>query len=77
MNFTRGLPAALIGAAATIVLVQPQIAQALKPSEISARAKEITVRIDGPKNGSGVIFERTGNTYSLLTNKHVVETKGE
>ncbi len=85
MNFTRGLPAALIGAAATIVLVQPQMAQALEPSEISARAKEITVRIDGPKartglipnTGSGVIFERTGNTYSVLTNWHVVETKGE
>jgi tetratricopeptide (TPR) repeat protein len=77
MNFPRGLSVALIGAAATIVLVQPQMAQALEPSEISARAKEITVRIDGTNTGSGVIFERTGNTYSVLTNKHVVETKRE
>ncbi|WP_017717401.1 serine protease [Kamptonema formosum] len=77
MNFPRGLPAALIGAAATIALVQPQMAQALEPSEISARAKEITVRIDGPESGSGVIFERTGTTYSVLTNWHVVDTEGQ
>ncbi|MBW4493154.1 MAG: tetratricopeptide repeat protein [Oscillatoria princeps RMCB-10] len=77
MNFPRGLPAALIGAAATIALVQPQMAEALEPSEISARAKEITVRIDGPESGSGVIFERTGTTYSVLTNWHVVDTEGQ
>ena len=77
MNFPRGLPAALIGAAATVALVQPQMALALEPSEISAKAKEITVRINGPESGSGVIVERTGTTYSVLTNRHVVDTEGQ
>lgn len=71
MKFTYGLPAALIGAA--IVVVQPQFVAALTTPEI---ARAITVRIDGPNTGSGVIVERKGNTYTVLTNWHVVETVG-
>jgi tetratricopeptide (TPR) repeat protein len=77
MNFLYGLPAALIGAAATVALVQPQMAVALEPSEVAAKAKAITVRIDGPETGSGVIFQRNGNTYSVLTNRHVIYTEGD
>ena len=35
-------------------------------------AKNITVKITGHSNGSGVIFEQQGNVYSVLTNHHVV-----
>ncbi|MCU0516752.1 MAG: tetratricopeptide repeat protein [Oscillatoria sp. Prado101] len=77
MNFLYGLPAALIGAAATVALVQPQMAVALEASEVAAKAKAFTVRIDGPETGSGVIFERNGNTYSVLTNRHVIYTEGD
>ncbi|MBW4493137.1 MAG: tetratricopeptide repeat protein [Oscillatoria princeps RMCB-10] len=77
MNFLYGLPAALIGAAATVALVQPHMAVALEPSEVAAKAKAFTVRIDGPETGSGVIFERNGKTYSVLTNRHVIYTEGD
>ena len=49
----------------------------LAPQEISAIAKPITVRIDGTEEGSGVIIEKSGNTYTVLTNWHVVEASGE
>ncbi|MUG99346.1 trypsin-like serine protease [Scytonema sp. UIC 10036] len=36
-------------------------------------AQQVTVRIDGAKTGSGVIIERRGNIYTILTNWHIVE----
>ncbi|MGF1491048.1 MAG: trypsin-like peptidase domain-containing protein [Microcoleaceae cyanobacterium] len=56
-----------------------QIAQstALSATEINAIASEITVRIAGPKGGSGVIVEKQGNTYYALTNWHVVNRVGD
>ena len=74
MTFPYRLSAALIGAA--IVVVQPQLATALTKEEVNAIAREITVRIDGEDIGSGVIFERKGNTYYVLTNHHVVKEPG-
>ncbi len=45
--------------------------------QIDKIAQQITVRIDGSKpetgNGSGVIIGKTGNTYYVLTNYHVVK----
>ena len=38
--------------------------------------KIITVRIDGPENGSGAIVGKRGNTYTVLTNCHAIETPG-
>jgi len=38
--------------------------------------KIITVRIDGPNNGSGAIVGKEGNTYTVLTNCHVIEEPG-
>ncbi|MEM7595702.1 MAG: trypsin-like peptidase domain-containing protein, partial [Cyanobacteria bacterium P01_A01_bin.83] len=35
-------------------------------------AKNITVKITGYNNGSGVIFKHQGNIYSVVTNQHVV-----
>lgn len=71
MKFTYGLSAALIGAA--VVVVQSQFVAALTTPEI---ARAITVRIDGPLPGSGVIVERLGNTYTVVTNWHVVKEAG-
>ncbi|MDF5706824.1 MAG: trypsin-like peptidase domain-containing protein [Nostoc sp. S4] len=74
MRFAGGLTAVLFGTA--IVIEQVQIATALKPTEVSPIAQKITVRIDGAGTGSGIIIERQGNTYTILTNKHVVQEQG-
>lgn len=75
MKFSYSLSAALLGAAA-MAIVQPQIAVALQPEQA---AEKITVLIDenGKALGSGVIFDRQGNTYYVLTVKHVVEYPGK
>ena len=39
-------------------------------------AQEITIRIEGTAQGSGVIVERVGTIYKVLTNAHVVQKKG-
>ena len=70
MNFYYGIPAALTGVA--IVLVQPQLAVALTANQVNRIASEITVLIDGINPGSGAIVARNGNTYYVLTAKHVV-----
>ena len=79
MKFSYGLPVALIGAAA-IALVQPQLAVALTTDEVYDLAGEVSVRIDGPSgglsNGTGVIVDKQGNIYTVLTNWHVVKTSG-
>ncbi len=74
MRFAGGLSAVLFGIA--IVIGQPLIAAALKPEEIYPIAQRITVRIEGADKGSGVIIEQQGNTYTVLTNLHVVNQKG-
>jgi tetratricopeptide (TPR) repeat protein len=64
--------AALVGT--NIALVQPA-AVALSAGEIFNIAKAVTVEIrlqrDGG-NGSGVIIDRQGDLYTLVTNRHVV-----
>ncbi len=77
MRFSYQLPAALIGVAASIVLVQPQVAVALSPDEVGRIAKSITVRIESKNPGSGVIIKKEGNTYTVLTAAHVVERAGQ
>lgn len=64
---------------ASIFLAPSQmiIAQAqLAPQEISVIAKPITVRIDGVNEGSGVIIDKSDNTYTVITNWHVVRVLG-
>jgi hypothetical protein len=56
-----------------------QTSNALDSETVSANiAKHIVVRIDGKNSGSGVIIkrERESNTYTVLTNKHVVKQLG-
>ncbi len=55
------------------VLVQPQFAVAQSSAEVAKMAKEITVLIDNKNSpGSGVIIDRSGTTYTVLTAAHVV-----
>ncbi|MEM9980330.1 MAG: trypsin-like peptidase domain-containing protein, partial [Cyanobacteria bacterium P01_D01_bin.2] len=49
----------------------------LEPPDINALAKDSTVRVNGQSPGSGVIFKKQGDTYYVLTAKHVVETPDE
>ncbi|MBD2018252.1 serine protease [Microcoleus sp. FACHB-53] len=67
--------ASMMGAAIVIVLSQAACSSLkLVPSQKSVYeiAKEVTVVIDGCSSGSGVIFAKEGNTYSVLTARHVV-----
>jgi WD40 repeat protein len=73
MRVAGGLSALLLGTA--IVIVQPA-ATALTQKEVAAIAQQITVRIDGANTGSGVIIERQGNVYTVVTNWHVVQEIG-
>ena len=76
-NFSSGLSAALMGTA--IVLMQPQIAipQTVDEQAIAAIARASTVVVNGQNPGSGVIISKDGNTYYVLTAKHVVATQDE
>ncbi len=76
-NFYSRIPAVLIG---TIAIGSFQIlaATALEPTKISEIAQKITVVIDGDCKGSGVIIERQGENYTVLTANHVVaKTTGQ
>ncbi|MDF5733720.1 MAG: trypsin-like peptidase domain-containing protein [Rhizonema sp. PD38] len=75
IKLSYGIPIVLLGAA--VVIVQPQVAVISQtPVDVNAIAKQITVRIDGENTGSGVIINHQGNTYTVLTNEHVVRLKG-
>ena len=67
--------AALIGVA--IATTSPQPSQALSPDQVSGIAKQVTVLIEGQNPGSGVIINRDGNIYTVLTAFHVVGTPDE
>lgn len=82
MNYSRTIPAILsatiaLSSIALIPLTSPQIALALTADKVKTVAQQITVRIQGPKGGSGVILEKQGNTYYILTNWHVVDKAGD
>lgn len=70
-----GWQAVFFGAGA--VLIQIQSAQALTKAEVSKVAQGATVMIQNAQNlqdtGSGVIIKRDGETYTVLTARHVVE----
>ena len=71
MNFFNKIPIALIGTVATIVIAQPTPALAISADEVGKIAKSITVLIDSKNPGSGIIIKRNGNTYMVLTARHV------
>jgi tetratricopeptide (TPR) repeat protein len=66
------LAAALVGT--TVALVQP-VAAAKSPSEIESIARAVTVEIKLQQkgtNGSGIIIQKQGDLYTLVTNRHVI-----
>ncbi|MEG5041279.1 MULTISPECIES: tetratricopeptide repeat protein [unclassified Microcoleus] len=71
MNFFNKIPIALIGTVATIVIAQPTAALAISADEVGKIAKSITVLIDSKNPGSGIIIKRNGNTYTVITARHV------
>ena len=71
MNFYNKISIALIGTVATIVIAQPTAVFAISADEVGKIAKSITVLIDSKNPGSGIIIKRNGNTYTVLTARHV------
>jgi tetratricopeptide (TPR) repeat protein len=70
------LLAGLIGIAATIPLIQPSVVIAKTSVEVGETARAITVLITEPNSvGSGVILQRQGDVYTILTAAHVVRNK--
>ncbi|MEM6753090.1 MAG: serine protease, partial [Cyanobacteria bacterium P01_C01_bin.38] len=59
--------------AASITFIQPQSTTAQSSSQVAQNAKQITVSINSNNsNGSGVIINKSGNNYTVLTAAHVV-----
>ncbi|HBL58181.1 MAG TPA: hypothetical protein DDZ80_06520 [Cyanobacteria bacterium UBA8803] len=84
MKVYYNLSAAIIGVAATLTIVQPQVLAASSAENLRRIAREITVQIsevqcsntckDVPK-GSGAIVAKSGDTYYLVTAEHVVRDR--
>lgn len=71
MKYNHLLLPLIIGTSTT--LIQPQSATAQSSPFIAKQAKEITVLIDSNNSkGSGVIINKSGNNYTVLTAGHVV-----
>jgi tetratricopeptide (TPR) repeat protein len=57
-------------------LIAPEIQQPGNLAKLNHRARQMTVRIENSGGtGSGVIIARKGNSYYVLTAKHVVEDR--
>jgi tetratricopeptide (TPR) repeat protein len=72
----RFFPFALIISLVPGIILPSQSVIALESSEIAAKAKEFTVQIDGEESGTGTIIEHQGNTYTVITCWHVLDTPG-
>lgn len=60
------------------LVIQPVPVQAASVTEIARIAKTITVLIEGGSgHGSGILLQRDGNTYRILTARHVIEKPGQ
>jgi tetratricopeptide (TPR) repeat protein len=59
--------------ATTLVIFSPTVAYAKTADEIYeiARTRSVLIRMSSGSSGSGVIINRKGNTYTVLTNHHV------
>ncbi len=76
-KFSSGLSAALISATSLVMVHYPVAVDELDNKAIASIAEAVTVFIDAQESGSGVIIGKEGNTYSVLTAKHVVPRKDE
>jgi tetratricopeptide (TPR) repeat protein len=77
MKLAPALIATVFGIAPIVALVQNQQMLALPATQVNNIARQFTVVIDGQNPGSGVIIGRKGNTYTVLTARHVVATPDE
>ncbi len=80
MRTSDRLTAILTGTAvvSAIVITLPHAAQALPGSQINDIAREVTVLIRGEQgHGSGVIVNKKGSTYYVLTAEHVIRQKDD
>jgi tetratricopeptide (TPR) repeat protein len=68
------LPIALLGSASLLSYALP--VSALSPIEVQRIAKQTTVRIKNCDNGSGVIIQKSGSSYSILTAAHATRNNG-
>jgi serine protease Do len=60
------------------VITMPGSASALSGTQVNDIAREVTVLIRGERShGSGVIIQKSGNTYYVLTAEHVVRKKDD
>ena len=76
MSFFGKISAVLIGVAAIAIEPAVTIAQSSGQSACTL-AKGFTVLIRGANStGSGILYQRQGNAYFVLTNYHVVEDPG-
>ncbi|WP_143336270.1 GUN4 domain-containing protein [Cylindrospermopsis raciborskii] len=66
----------IIGIIVAFITISSSISFALRPKEIADIATQVTVRISGPDQGSGVIINKDSNTYTVLTNSHIFQYKG-
>jgi Flp pilus assembly protein TadD len=68
------LPA--IGMSITTLFVRVPTAQALQPGQVSTIANQVVVFIKTKSgHGSGVVIQKTGDTYTILTAAHVVNNR--
>lgn len=64
----------------TLTLAAPptvpgELVAQVSPQQLQQRAASITVKVwAGERSGSGIILKRDGDTYSVLTNRHVVKS---
>jgi tetratricopeptide (TPR) repeat protein len=68
------LPTALFGSVALVSYVLPAVA--LSPVEVQRIAKQTTVQIAGCNRSSGVIIQKNGNTYKVLTVAYGIRKSG-
>jgi S1-C subfamily serine protease len=57
--------------------IQASVLFALTPPEIADIAEKSVIRIDGARSGTGFIVKKSGNTYTILTNAHVLNSSGD
>ncbi len=77
MKYHYALTSALIGV--SVAIAQSQVATALSSQQVEKITQEITVKIidnnqTPPGNGSGIIIKHSGNSYTVLTAYHVVQS---
>jgi tetratricopeptide (TPR) repeat protein len=65
----------IIGVVAAVIMPSESVL-ALENAELRTKLKAITVQIEGKATGTGTIIEHDGDTYTVLTCWHVVQSQG-